>query len=338
MENRNGSASMNKVKEKKNILLTGAGFSANFGGCLGSQMWTRIFSSPEVQNHKKLVYFMKQVAKGSGQTDYKILDFESVYTQVLKVQNFGQAEKDAMIKAVENAYSTLQLSMNEFSKSPNIDLATCMNNLVNPFLIDGNHFFTLNQDLFIEQNTYLRTNILWPGINHSSFNSDDASKRILIPETYSFSDLDLKKKSYYIKLHGSLNWYSSEGNEKIMVIGRTKENEISNFKLLSEYFKIFKNLISDYDVKILIIGYGFMDEHINEILRDGITKHGLKIYVLDPTSVIEFNGRLRFQKNFSLDQLWDGLCGYFQHKLADLFPPGQTETRLWIDMKRAFFE
>jgi hypothetical protein len=50
------------------ILLTGAGFTRNFGGFLANQMWDKIFNREQVQNHPSLVNLLKDN-----------FDFESVY-------------------------------------------------------------------------------------------------------------------------------------------------------------------------------------------------------------------------------------------------------------------
>ena len=42
------------LKTKNLILLTGAGFTKNFGGFLASEMWSKIFNTPAIQANKKL--------------------------------------------------------------------------------------------------------------------------------------------------------------------------------------------------------------------------------------------------------------------------------------------
>lgn len=62
----------------KTILLTGAGFSANFGGYLAEEMWSIIFNHPEVQKHSAVREFMLSPI---GKYDY-----ESIYHIVVREQ------------------------------------------------------------------------------------------------------------------------------------------------------------------------------------------------------------------------------------------------------------
>ena len=56
---------------KKNILLTGAGFSANFGGLLAREMWSKILSNPKMDQLPQIREILR-----------KDFDFESVYSNV----------------------------------------------------------------------------------------------------------------------------------------------------------------------------------------------------------------------------------------------------------------
>ncbi len=42
------------IEINRQILLTGAGFTKNFGGFLASEMWAQIFNSYHIKPHKKL--------------------------------------------------------------------------------------------------------------------------------------------------------------------------------------------------------------------------------------------------------------------------------------------
>ncbi len=65
---------------------------------------------------------------------------------------------------------------------------------------------------------------------------------VLIFQAYNSSS-----KYFYVKLHGSWNWYSSDGMKK-MVIGRNKINQINTEPVLLRYFEIFKEVLSKGDV------------------------------------------------------------------------------------------
>lgn len=336
---------MNEISDR--ILLTGAGFTANFGGCLADQMWTRIFSSPEIQKHECLTNLMRNNALGSKETS-GILDFESIYSSVLRSNDFNDEEREGMLKAVSGAYESIEDSISQFeSNSPDIGIGRCITQLIKPFLTGNSKgfIFTLNQDLFFERRPELRSmEFALPGIGHIRsewFNLGSHAKcftdikAVTISEKYDFQKLFKEPSSSYIKLHGSLNWYS-QNNKKVMVIGRKKEDDINKHDLLFIYMKIFKKILSREGMRLLVIGYGFMDEHINKILVESIKLKKLKLYIIDPISPIKFIDRLRYT-NVEKGELWNGVCGYFQYKLSDLFPRGDNETRAWKDVKTAFF-
>ena len=56
---------------KNLILLTGAGFTHNFGGFLGREMWAKIFNNPLIQTRTRIRELLLE--------DF---DFESVYSRI----------------------------------------------------------------------------------------------------------------------------------------------------------------------------------------------------------------------------------------------------------------
>ena len=100
-------------------------------------------------------------------------------------------------------------------------------------------------------------------------------------EVKSLSMISLNmEKFHYIKLHGSLNWRSCHG-QNMTVIGGIKR-AIDREPLLKWYYEIFENVLSGGDKKLMVIGYGFRDEHINDTIINAIKKKGMKLYVLSP--------------------------------------------------------
>jgi len=74
----------------KCILLTGAGFTHNFGGFLGEEMWAEIFNHPEIQKQSNVRELMLH--------DH---DYESVYNKILWDTNTASTKTDR--EAVKNA-------------------------------------------------------------------------------------------------------------------------------------------------------------------------------------------------------------------------------------------
>lgn len=185
---------------------------------------------------------------------------------------------------------------------------------------DKNFIFTLNQDLFFER---LFRNVEYadlsiPGIDNESNWFTTYFKKPL--EAFDYCKLptenELSGKNilaegnfFLIKLHGSCNWVSFNGSE-MMVIGRGKKSKIQKEPLLNVYFEIFNNVISKGRCRLFIIGYGFGDTHINEIISKAVTEHDLKIYVLSPESPEKLKKRLRGRDDTI--NIWKGVSGYFQ--------------------------
>ncbi len=124
----------------------------------------------------------------------------------------------------------------------------------------------------------------------------------------------LKEGSYFlIKLHGSYNWKSYDGSD-MMVIGRGKRKQIHKEPLLTYYYDLFKEVLFQDQRRLLVIGYGFGDEHINSVLSEAVREHKLKIYILSPESPKSFKEKLcdGSQKSEDTINIWEGVSGYFQ--------------------------
>lgn len=68
---------------KKNILLTGAGFTANFGAPLAKEMWSKLLNNPKMASLEKI--------REKLLSDF---DFENVYSEVLNDENISEEEKN----------------------------------------------------------------------------------------------------------------------------------------------------------------------------------------------------------------------------------------------------
>ena len=120
---------------------------------------------------------------------------------------------------------------------------------------------------------------------------------------------------HYIKLHGSYDW-RDEKNQTKMIIGTNKPGQIEKEPLLSWYFQLFKEVLILGNRRLLIIGYGFGDPHINDVIIDAIKRHNLKIYVMSPDDPKNFRRRMD-----DIDwNIYRATSGYYQCTLKELFP------------------
>lgn len=83
------------------ILLTGAGFTHNFGGFLANEMWALIFNSPDVQKRPSLASLLR-----------KDFDYESVYQSVMysKYREVQQARRSDVVHHRSRRSETFQRS------------------------------------------------------------------------------------------------------------------------------------------------------------------------------------------------------------------------------------
>ena len=83
-----------------------------------------------------------------------------------------------------------------------------------------------------------------------------------------------------IKLHGSFNWRTADG-ANIMVVGTDKTKQIADFPLLTWYRALFKRVLYAGGMRLMIVGYEFGDEHINEVIANAVANHGLRVFIWD---------------------------------------------------------
>lgn len=270
------------------ILLTGAGFTHNFGAPLASEVSTLIFNSIS-NNNVRLLELLRNN-----------FDYEDVYQIVMNSFDYDQATKNTLTNAIKNAYDII----NDLIKNTGLSGIGFINfkEFIQSFSKKNNacFIFTLNQDLFIEQNEarFFETplEVPTPGKIITSDEHPFERQRINI----SYNDFDSYKKKiekdfskndprlYYIKLHGTCDWYKEE--TQVMVLGHSKNELISTEPLLKWYFDIFNEQIRKNDTKLLIIGYSFRDAHINQAIYNH--RENIKIYIINPQSFEDFSSEL----------------------------------------------
>lgn len=333
----------------KNILLTGAGFTHNFGGYLANTMWAEI--------HNRYQRYSRDITNNILIKDFKNeYDYEELYQAVIYGKKYPQAEKDAFIKAVFEAYQSLD-DIIRFHKDPTKFIYTRPASVTNLFNMlygfirsvgEKAFFFTLNQDLLVER--YLSSSppelkIVCPGlkVNYSRFNIGsekqlEESDYIEIPSQEELEILKKEIKSlgnlYYIKLHGSYDW--RDKGKKVMVIGTSKKDHIRSIPILSWYYELFQDVLNMPNRRMLIIGYGFRDTHINELLAKATVDKNLRIYIISPYDPEYFRKNIvKINQGWS-DKVWKAVDGYYPYTLADIIPHG-SESQYLKNMNEDFF-
>ena len=313
----------------KTILLTGAGFSCDFGGFLRKDMWSKIFNNQSINNYPRI----KELASKIRDNDY-----ESIYIDVHE-GSFSSGEKRALDDAFMNAYRLLD---EEIRKSFNRNVPRDVRMLIERFSKrweGGEYFFTLNQDLLIERwfSEYI----------HVPFFSD-ANRITMIRDKYFSDEYDYfvpkhfqnqeplnaahGGRLHYIKLHGSLNWKSSDGNRR-MVIGYNKHKQIADEPLLECYYDIFKKELLQGKPRLLVVGYSFSDEHVNKV----IVESDLELHVIDRSEFQSFKDGLETKPHG--EKIKEKICKGYYHprKMIEIFPPEGTGSHAWQTIKDSLF-
>lgn len=325
---------------RNDILLTGAGFTASVGGYLAQEMWAKIFNHPALSKCPNVKRLMRH-------RSYKF-DYERIYHEVVVsgqnvfVPTEGEAplnlEPDAanaVAKAMDEALASLvtkTMNHREYHRMLNV---LQLKALIKFFSGDSNThglIFSTNQDIFMEalcrQGHNTNKHMVWhPGLQKYTYGDD-----ITLPE----SDAELIERVTpqkftehslaYCKLHGSIHWSRGGTGKPVHVTGVNKLDAIQQEPLLRWYYELFKRALNRADVRLLVIGYGFNDRHINDVIRNAIKEHGLKVHIIDPRSPDQFNASFVHPKgehNTRLDhqEIWDGVEMYLPYTVQQVFPP-----------------
>jgi hypothetical protein len=324
-----------EVNCQDRILLTGAGFTKNFGGPLAKELWSIIFSNPILDGAPDVRDVLRR--------DF---DFESAYNEVMRGAKLvfdaeaesptWESQQQALQTAVDEAYEFIDEKVRNFSfrkDAPYPVNIYMVQEFISKFAGTSQcpgYFFTLNQDLFVERKYYNGRALMLPGVPHrSGWFKPDAMQSLMAERCVISTSGDSVKFDgspfYYVKLHGSSNWVTA--GRQMMVIGHAKHAQIASHPILAAYFRTFRSVLAGGTRRLLCVGYSFSDEHINEAIRDGV-RSGLRVYVLSPESPDGLKARLEQQAETG-ETIWRGLAAYFQSDLRTLFPADQSTTVEW---------
>ena len=326
----------------ENVLLTGAGFTRDFGGFLAQEVWSHVYNHPGVGCCPQLLSTLR-----------KNFDYESVYHEVFREKSYMEEDKKAMNQAILESYQNLDEEVRELHKMAGRISVNGARDLISRFEGKQNRVgfvFTLNQDLFVERHITLSL----PWVNNwpkGECQIDLKKDCIRLPDEGELNARQVRQplrneRLVYIKLHGSSNWQTYDGKQQ-MVIGLEKERDIAREPLLRSYAAIFKMVLTKAK-RLLVIGYSFRDEHINRAIALAMAEcHNpkLELYVVPPERPDLFMERLYGEQvhSFGMSEkipygkfLSEKLKGYFPYTLAEVFPP-DGESLPWKLIRRRVF-
>lgn len=257
------------------LLLTGAGFTHNWGGWLGKELdgdlLLRLADDPALRT------FLQNSS-----------NFESALESLKSDAERGDAEISARYRRLQTAVAASFREMNlALADRPGIELSQDRALSVQKFLARFDAIFTLNQDLLLELHYDISIDG-YPRWHGHCFPGVEAIKptileRDIVTQRRKVSILDrLHERIQPIyKLHGSADWYDENGD--LFVVGGGKESYIQSKPLLVSYFAEFLRCLHEPRARLMIIGYGFRDDHVNEILAESAQKNpSLKVFFVHP--------------------------------------------------------
>jgi hypothetical protein len=209
----------------------------------------------------------------------------------------------------------------------------------------SNYIFTLNQDLFFErylwnEPAHFAQGLSLPGIRQNPGVAffrpimERFSDRFLVqPLGDAVAQSQPPGQFNVVKLHGSFNWRTHDGNN-IMIVGSEKSTQIAELPLLAWYFDLFKGMLFSDDARLMIVGYGFGDDHINAIIAEAVEKHRLKVFIWDVGS----NLKDRVLASTHGAAIWGGLLSTCTQRMLEVFPSNQEETEEYRRIRRSFFD
>jgi hypothetical protein len=263
-----------------NILLTGAGFSRNWGGMLAKDVFFHLLGDDQLDQQTRDLLIRAHTTGGT---------FEDVLA-ALQLATHVESKKryEALIASLVGLFNQMgQAFMQrefEFKNPPDTMY------WLTGFLRRFPYIFTLNQDTLLELH-YLP--FAGPGAHIPGMKYVDPPHIAGTPYGRAFgpmepnpSDFQLSGSGqHYIKLHGSFNWAESSYGSRILIMGGQKIVNIKRFPILTFYHDQFRSLVTRPGARLMVIGYSFSDEHINEAILDAVLKHGLALFIVDPSGM-----------------------------------------------------
>ncbi|HEY5338605.1 MAG TPA: SIR2 family protein [Rhizomicrobium sp.] len=271
------------------VLLVGAGFSRNWGGPLASEVFDGLLQQPEINGDSSLKKILWDHKDAGG--------FENALAQVQQdVRNNASVpgyrrRLDGFQAAIDRIFSDMDRG---FAARPSWEFTNQRERMLLATLVKFDAIFSLNQDLLFERfyfndNVMLESRQTWngviaPGVRETRDNSFpyDPGKSRWTPLPSSEFKVEDRFQPYF-KLHGSWHWNDGTG-QQLMVMGASKALTISGHPILSWYQTEFARRLRG-DTRLMIIGYGFNDPHINETILTAAQGGGLKLFIIDPLGV-----------------------------------------------------
>lgn len=256
---------------------------------------------------------------------------------------FEAADAEAMETAIKETFDGMDIDFR--NPTPPV-LGATINDFVSrfcpgPVANSTGYLFSLNQDLLLERIYGIwpdRQQLTLPGLRWldrpPSFPVGAEPIPLASPVDPAEGEPQLIKNFNHIKLHGSVNWRLSDGSSS-MVMGRRKPLTISSSPLIGWYHQVFERVLFAGGVRLMVIGYGWGDEHINEPIAEAVRSHGMQIYSWNP-----FHPRDILREATGGDIILRGIMGFTTRPISEVMPhnPMNPGSAHYDAIVRDFFE
>lgn len=299
----------------KYVLLTGAGFSRNWGGWLSNELIGDLLT--RLGSDKELTDFLQ-----------KANNFEEVisFSKGNTVLGLTPERYKKYTEAIKESFS----AMNSSYLDRSFEFCTDVNRSVARFLRKFDSIFTLNQDLLLELNYGVSEtgdkSPTFPGVNPPPNWRPGARDASTLNDTWTASNSlsSTSNMQPIYKLHGSVNWIDKNNNE-LLIIGDNKSQAINKHQLLSQYIAELEKTLMTPGVRLMVIGYSFQDQHINKIITDCWIKNRFEMYLVEPmgAKILKSQDSRKIDQSTLLQLIQ--LCGISTRPLSETFREDQLE-------------
>jgi hypothetical protein len=270
-------------------LLTGAGFSRNWGGWLANEAFEYLLGYPDIRPD---VHAALWKSKNSGLGFENTLQELRLAAEKYKEQRFGE-NLSFFENMLQDMFNAMNLGFKDIELNPAFDPHTVGHSAdyIRRFLASFDAIFTLNQDCLLElkyrgRDIHRLSDGRWrdmepPGLQPVTSNGTPYQPPGVFKPGSKTYELDHAVQPYF-KLHGSSNW--RDGDASFLIMGGNKGPDIEKHWLLRSYRDRFIQMLCRKDVRLVVIGYSFQDVHINEVIEQA-AQAGAKFFIIDPMGI-----------------------------------------------------
>lgn len=257
------------------VLLLGAGFSRNWNGWLAEEIMGDVLG--RVANDQELVALLNRVG-----------NFEDALSHAqIRHKNERSPASKAFLDRLQGAILATFGAMNQaFSEMPSMEFSNHVESSIQAYLGRFHAIFSLNQDLLLElhyrpelRNPRFPNGVHFPGMQPPP-NWQNTLPREKVNATWRpAQDLRVERGLQPIyKLHGSVNWRDRDGGE-LLVLGANKQGVIEEKGILNWYSDEFRRCLHIPDTRLMVVGYGFRDDHIDRLLYESWQRSRFGIFL-----------------------------------------------------------